>query len=109
MVMTKNSVACLFLIVLCCTSCSDDSSRSVQQSILIYPDQESENFKQFAKLCSSCHRPPMPNKHTARLWLSTVNRMQLHRAQGGLAKMTDIEKQRVLAYLQGHAQQEVQP
>jgi len=107
--MTKNSVTCLLLMLLFCVSCSDDSSRSEQQSKQIYPDQESENFKQFARQCSNCHRPPMPNMHTAQLWLSTVNRMQRHREQRGLAKMIDTEKQQVLAYLQSHAKQEVQP
>jgi len=35
--------------------------------------------------------------------------MQRNREKRALPKMTDTEKQQVLAYLQSHAQQEVQP
>ncbi len=107
--MTKSNFACLLLLLFFCSACSDDPSRSVQHSKNIYPDQQSEGFKQFAKQCSSCHRPPMPNIHTAQQWMSTVNRMLRHREKRALPKMTDIEKQQVLAYLQNHAQQDVQP
>ncbi len=51
----------------------------------------------------------MPDIHTPQLWLSTVNRMQRHRQNRGMGMMTDDQKRQVLAYLQGHAQQDVQP
>ncbi len=107
--MTKSSFSCLLLLLFFCSACSDDMNHSGQQSKNMYPDQKSEHFKQFAEQCSRCHRPPIPNIHTPQLWLSTVNRMQRHREQRGLAKMTALQKEHVLAYLQSHARQDVQP
>jgi len=113
MVMRKSSFIALLLLLLFCSGCSDDSNWSLQQTIkriaADYPDQQSEDFKQFSKQCSICHRPPMPDIHTPQLWLSTVNRMQRHRQNRGMVMMTDDQKRQVLAYLQGHAQQDVQP
>jgi len=109
--MRKNNLICALLVLFLCSGCSDDSNGSLQQTIkriaADYPDQQSEDFKQFSQQCSACHRPPMPDIHSAGLWLSTVNRMQRHRQQRGLSMMTDTEKQQVLAYLQSHAQQDL--
>jgi len=46
----------------------------------------------------------MPNIHPASLWVTTVYRMQNHREKRGLARMTTIQEQQVLAYLQSHSQ-----
>lgn len=110
--MKRDKLICALFVLFLCAGCSDDSNWSLQQTIkriaADYPDQQSQDFKQFSQQCSACHRPPMPDIHTAQLWLSTVNRMQQHRQQRGLLTMTDREKQQVLAYLQSHAQQDVQ-
>jgi len=112
MVMIRNRLLCLLLLLLC-SACGDDANWSLQQAIeqasADYPDQKSESFKQFAKQCSSCHRPPMPDMHSAQQWMSTVNRMLGHREKRGLPMMTDMQKQQVLAYLTSHARQDVQP
>jgi len=98
--MRKNSVIAIFL-ALICTACSD---ADYDQTVLIYPDQESAGFKQFAKQCSACHRPPMPNIHPSNLWVTTLNRMRKHRQQRGFSVMTEVRQQEVLEYLQSHSQ-----
>jgi len=101
--MIKSSLVCV-LSLLFLSACSDDAT-AVK---VLYPDQQSADFKQFASQCSACHRPPMPNTLSAELWLSTVGRMQMHRQKRGLSMMTTTQQQQVLAYLQRHAQQDVQ-
>jgi len=75
-------------------------------SVAAYPDQGSKNFKQFARQCSACHRPPMPDLHTALAWEGVVSLMQQHRVQQGLGAMKADEKQQVLDYLRRHSGQE---
>ncbi len=104
--MKRNNFIVLLLLLLFSVACSDATQQSTQSSVSIYPDQQSADFKQFAKQCSACHRPPMPNIHPANLWVSTLYRMQKHRQQRGLKRMTDAQQQQVLAYLQSHSQGE---
>ncbi len=104
MVMKRNSVLCLSLVLFFAVACSDTTQSEAQKSLSIYPDQQSADFKQFAKQCSTCHKPPMPNIHPANLWVTTLYRMQKHRQQRGLGRMTETQHQQVLAYLQRHSQ-----
>ena len=104
--MTKSKLVCLVFVLFFSASCNDAPS---QKSMSIYPDQQSEEFKQFAKQCSVCHRPPMPDIHPAALWMTTVHRMQRNREKRGLPLMSDMQREQVLAYLQRHAKQDVQP
>ncbi|MDQ6970117.1 MAG: hypothetical protein Q9M16_06390 [Mariprofundus sp.] len=101
--MKRNSVIALLLVLLLSVACSD-ATQGADKTVSLYPDQQSAGFKQFAKQCSACHRPPMPNIHPANLWVTTLYRMQKHRRQRGLVIMTDAEQQQVLAYLQSHSQ-----
>jgi len=104
--MRRNNLIALFVLPLFAVACGDSAQQSVSPSVSMYPDQQSADFKQFAKQCSACHRPPMPNIHPANLWVSTLYRMQKHRQQRGLKRMTDAQQQQVLVYLQSHSQGE---
>jgi len=83
-----------------------DSETSHQ--LASYPDQQSSGFQLFSKQCSSCHRPPMPDVHVAKAWPMVVARMQQHKEQRGLVRMSDDAQHEVLIYLQTYAKKEVQ-
>jgi len=85
------------------TACNthDDSAPIAQATS--YPDPSSQGFQQFSKQCSSCHRPPMPNQHTAQEWEGVVAVMQTHKAQAGMTIMNQQEQEQVLSYLQQHS------
>jgi len=100
--MRKNSF-CLLLLFL--AGCSSQGETSASATATLYPDQNSAGFQQFSKQCSTCHRPPMPNQHTALEWAGVVDLMQQHRAQAGYGAMSDDVKKQVLQYLQKHSQQ----
>ncbi|MDQ6954798.1 MAG: hypothetical protein Q9M20_05080 [Mariprofundaceae bacterium] len=101
--MKNNNYAKLLLIVL--LACSACDSKTEQEAAL-YPRQDSSEFQVFAKQCSSCHRPPMPDVHTAQAWTRVIARMQQHKEQRGLLVMNAIEQQTILDYLQKHAQKD---
>jgi len=80
----------------------DDSTSPVKSS---YPDETNPSFVMFVNKCSACHRPPLPDSHTAQEWESVLVRMQLHQVQHGLARMSADEKNQILGYLKAHAKQ----
>ncbi|MDQ6995334.1 MAG: hypothetical protein Q9M18_07040 [Mariprofundaceae bacterium] len=96
----KISSLCLLLFL---TACSSQDKPTTAVTNNLYPDQTSTGFKQFSKQCSICHRPPMPNQHTALEWRGVVDLMQQHRAQAGYGAMSEAIKKEVLSYLQAHA------
>jgi len=89
---------CLCLSLVAC----DDSTPSAKAS---YPDENNPSFVMFVNKCSACHRPPLPDSHTAHEWESVLVRMQRHQDQQGLAHMSADDKNQILGYLQAHAQQ----
>ncbi len=97
--MIKNKIGCLIVVLFLCSACDSDS----EHVITTYPDQQSLEFQQFSRQCSTCHRPPMPDVHVAGAWSAVVARMQQHKEQRGLLVMSNIERQQVLAYLQAYA------
>jgi len=70
-----------------------------------YPDESDPSFVMFVNKCSACHRPPLPDSHTAQEWKSVLVRMQRHQDQNGLAHMSADEKKQILGYLKAHAKQ----
>jgi len=98
----NNSFICL-AVVLLFSACDSESNHA----LMAYPEQESTAFQEFARQCSSCHRPPMPDVHMAKEWEGVVVRMQQHKEQRGLVAMSYAEQQQVLSYLQTHAKKEV--
>jgi len=102
--MIKNKIAGFFVTALLCSGCSSEPNHV----LMTYPEQGSAVFQQFTRQCSSCHRPPMPNVHTAREWEGVVVRMQQHKQQRGLVAMSHAEQQQILAYLQVYAKKEVE-
>jgi len=103
MMMIKNNFLTCLAVALLFSACDSESNHA----LMTYPEQESTAFQQFTRQCSSCHRPPMPDVHTAREWEGVVVRMQQHKEQRGLLVMSDVEQQQVLTYLQAHAKKEV--
>ncbi len=92
------AIACFILALAGCSASETNSTTAA-----VYPDQTSKGFQQFSKQCSSCHRPPMPNQHTAQEWEGVVAVMQTHKAQAGMEIMNPQETTQVLSYLQQHS------
>ena len=57
----------------------------------------------FAKRCRECHVPPRPQDFPAAEWPQIVQRMQMHRVDGGMDLLTQGEMQRIESYLQRNA------
>ena len=95
-------ISILFAATLLTACNSHDDNPTVAQATQ-YPEPSSQGFQQFSKQCSSCHRPPMPNQHTAQEWEGVVAVMQTHKAQAGMEIMNQHEKEQVLSYLQKHS------
>jgi len=93
------------LIALLFAGCSGADSDHTGRLLAAYPEPNSPAFQTFARVCSACHRPPLPTQHTAREWVQVVARMDRHRAERGLAPLAPKEKAAVLAYLQRHAKE----
>jgi len=93
----------IFILTLISLTACDTSKSDSSQAPQLYPEQNSLAFQQFSKQCSACHRPPMPNQHTAQEWESVIAVMQTHKAQAGMEIMTPAESKQVLAYLQKHS------
>jgi cytochrome c5 len=97
---TKNRIVPLVLLAL--IGC-DSGQHAVTE---VYPDASTEAFAVFSKQCSLCHRPPMPNTHTAIAWESVVARMKQHKQERGQQAMSERESMQVLQYLQSHSKKE---
>ena len=93
--------------------------RSVEPHTL--PEPASEGARLTVRYCVQCHYLPAPHMHTAKKWPSVVERMHW-RMQGrgnmgtlmkdmmaGVVAPSDAERAALTAYLQKHAQREIDP
>ncbi|RMH62715.1 MAG: hypothetical protein D6678_00510 [Zetaproteobacteria bacterium] len=71
-----------------------------------YPEMDSRAFNVFARQCSQCHAPPMPDKHTAAEWPGIIARMQQHRVQRSLPPIDAADMGEIRDYLTRHAKRE---
>jgi len=81
------------------TAC--DFSSSEPQTV--YPDQESHAFQVYARNCSGCHVPPLPDAHSAIEWPGIIARMQQHRMESRMPAITPQAELTVRDYLAAHA------
>jgi len=56
------------------------------------------------KWCNDCHVPPLTNSHPPAEWQGIVMRMQNHRIVKGMLPIPEQEIDRIIHYLQTHAQ-----
>jgi len=95
-------VASLILFSLLLVSCSNEH----QQVSLSYPDADSEPAMLYLSKCGDCHAAPLPTAHTAKMWVSVVNRMQFRMISKKVFPLNEKEQASILQYLQTHAKQE---
>jgi len=71
-----------------------------------YPDQQSPAFEVYARNCSQCHAPPLPDAHPASRWPNVIARMQQHLVQRSMAPIAAGDIVVLRAYLEAHAASE---
>ncbi len=99
---TRRAVG-LLLLLLALVSCDAEVK---SRAAAVYPDQNSEGFRQFSVSCSHCHLLPQPSLYHRSAWSTVVYRMQKHRQQRGMGRMSLEEEKVVLAYLMAHSKKD---
>ena len=72
-----------------------------------YPDSDSPQAQLYVEKCSQCHAAPLPSVHSANMWPSVLDRMQLRMKTKHVPPLTRQEMSIILGYLQLHAKQPV--
>lgn len=68
-----------------------------------YPDEQSQGFNVYARNCSECHAPPLPDAHTADEWPNVIARMQQHLVERSMAPIAVADMLVLREYLETHA------
>lgn len=68
-----------------------------------YPDEQSQAFNVYARNCSECHAPPLPDAHTADAWPNVIARMQQHLVERSMAPIAAADMLLLREYLETHA------
>jgi len=67
-----------------------------------YPDQKSQAFHIYARNCSGCHVPPLPDAHSAVEWQGVIYRMQQHRLESRMPAIKPQAMGMIRDYLVAH-------
>jgi hypothetical protein len=70
-----------------------------------YPEPDSPQAALYLAKCGQCHGAPMPSAHTANVWPSILDRMQIHIKANNASPVSREEMSIILGYLQQNAQQ----
>lgn len=73
------------------------------KSSIQIPEAGSKAAMLYVEKCKGCHTVPLPSKHTAKLWPSVLNRMQMRMKSKGVKKLSKEELVILMEYLQKHA------
>jgi len=73
-----------------------------------YPDEGTPQARLYVEKCSQCHAAPLPGAHTANVWPSVLDRMQMHITTNNLTPLTRQQMSIILGYLLQHAQKSPQ-
>jgi len=68
-----------------------------------YPDAGTPQAQLYVAKCSQCHAAPLPGVHTARMWPSVLDRMQVRMQTKHVPPLTREEMSIILGYLQQNA------
>lgn len=91
------------LFVTLLSACGDNGGQAGKP---VLPQSQSPAALLYVEKCSACHTVPLPSKHTARLWPSVLQRMQIRMKSKGVKKLSRDELAILLDYLQKHAKSE---
>jgi hypothetical protein len=96
---TISGIALLGLLSAC------DSVTESSNELVAYPEAGSPAAQRFQEKCTGCHNAPQPSVHTARMWPSVLQRMQMRMKAKGVQPLNKTELGEILDYLQRHAAQ----
>ena len=68
-----------------------------------YPDEGTPQAQIYMEKCGQCHAAPLPSAHTAKIWPSVLQRMQLRMKTKHVPPLTRKEMSIILGYVQQHA------
>lgn len=68
-----------------------------------YPEEGTPQATLYVTKCGQCHGAPLPGAHTARVWPSVLDRMQVHIKANNVSPVSREELSIILGYLQQHA------
>jgi len=74
-----------------------------------YPDVGSPQAQLYVEKCSQCHAAPLPSAHSAKIWPSVLDRMQVRMKTKHVPPLSREEMSIILGYLQQHAKKVDQP
>ncbi len=97
----KNFILVFFAIVIL-VSCGEQTTPT-PLTASDYPENGSEHFQLYLTKCGECHAAPLPKIHTARQWLSVVQRMQFRMTSKAIPALNENEMGAIVNYLQKHA------
>lgn len=69
-----------------------------------YPEEGTPQANLYLAKCGQCHGAPLPSAHTANVWPSVLDRMQVHIKSNNVAPVSREEMSIILGYLQLNAQ-----
>jgi len=92
-----------FALLLLCFVALATSACDYSRPAIGYPDQQSQAFNVYARNCSQCHAPPLPDAHPASEWPNVIARMQEHLVQRSMAPIAASDIQVLRGYLEAHA------
>jgi len=71
-----------------------------------YPEEGTPQANLYMTKCGQCHGAPLPTAHTANVWPSVLDRMQVHIKANNVAPVSREEMSIILGYLQQNAQKQ---
>ena len=82
------------------TGCGDEQAAQPKN----YPDKDTPQAQLYVEKCGQCHAAPLPSVHSANIWPSVLDRMQMRMKTKQVVPLTRDEMSIILGYLQQHAQ-----
>ena len=92
----------MLLVAVFSVACTEKDA-SVPLTASDYPENGTEHFQLYLTKCGECHAAPLPKIHTARQWLSVVQRMQFRMTSKAIPPLNKYEMDSIVNYLQKHA------
>ncbi len=94
------SLSIWLVMVIAVFGCGNDKTEQPRN----YPDTDSVQAQLYLIKCGQCHAAPLPSAHTANIWPSVLDRMQMRMKTKNVPPLTREEMSIILGYLQQHAQ-----
>lgn len=98
--LTTSVISSLWIIlVVTVSSCGNNQTGQPKN----YPDAGTPQANLYVTKCGQCHAAPLPDAHTATIWPSVLERMQMRMQTKSVPPLSRHEMSIILGYLQQHA------